>query len=149
MTPMSAKTTIILQNRISELERLRDAIQEFAEKHGVPSEAAFDINLALEELLTNIINYGYTDDAIHEIRLTIQKGRHAVRLDLEDDGVPFDPTKLERPDVDQDISQRKIGGLGIFLVGKLMDSTSYRRESNRNIIVLSKTVKKWEDKSPA
>ena len=149
MTPMSAETTIILQNRISELERLRDAVQEFAEKHGVPSEAAFDINLALEELLTNIINYGYTDDASHEIRLTIRKGRHAVRLDLEDDGVPFDPTKLERPDVDQDISQRKIGGLGIFLVGKLMDSTSYRRESNRNIIVLSKTVKKWEDKSPA
>ncbi len=149
MTSMSAETTIILQNRISELGRLRDAVQTFAEKHGVPSEAAFDINLALEELLTNIINYGYTDDASHEIRLTIRKGRHAVRLDLEDDGVPFDPTKLERPDVDQDISQRKIGGLGIFLVGKLMDSTSYRRESNRNIIILSKTVKKWEDKSPA
>lgn len=149
MTPMSAETTIILQNRISELERLRDAVQTFAEKYGVPSEAAFDINLALEELLTNIINYGYTDDASHEIRLTIRKGRHAVRLDLEDDGVPFDPTKLERPDVDQDISERKIGGLGIFLVGKLMDSTSYRRESNRNIIVLSKTVKKWEDKSSA
>ncbi len=130
--------TVVFQNRISELERLQDAIKTFAREHELSDETAFEINLALDELLTNTISYGYADDSRHDIRLSIRKMPDSIRLDLEDDGVPFDPTKREKPDVEKAVADRKIGGLGIFLVKKMMDNVNYRRERGRNITTLLK-----------
>ena len=93
------------------------------------------------EILTNIISYGYTDSGEHEItvRLSIEPGE--MRVDVEDDGKPFNP--LEAPEVDttKPLEERALGGLGVHLVRKLTDGLEYQRHEGKNLLIMKKHLR--------
>jgi sigma-B regulation protein RsbU (phosphoserine phosphatase) len=135
---MGEELEIKLNNEVSELERFNQTLTEFGQHHGLAPKVVHDLNLALEEILTNIISYGYTDNREHEIkvRLSVQPGE--VKAEVEDDGQPFNPLEAPEPDTAQSLQERTIGGLGIHLVRKLMDSLEYKRQGDRNLLSMKK-----------
>jgi serine/threonine-protein kinase RsbW len=114
------------------------ALSEFGQRHGLPSKVIDHLNLALEEILTNIISYGYTDNREHEIRVSLSAQPGEVRAEVQDDGQPFNPLEVPQPDTTQPLEERAIGGLGIHLVRKLMDGLEYKRQGERNFLTIKK-----------
>src|SRR5262245_8618221 len=136
---MTESLEIKLHNKLSELDRFNQTLTEFGQHHGLAPKVVYDLNLALEEILTNIITYGYTDSREHEItvRLSIQPPG-AVRIEVEDDGQPFNPLDAPEADTTKPLEERTIGGLGIHLVCKLMDGLEYRRQGDTNLLIMKK-----------
>ena len=132
--------SIRVANDLKELAVIAEQVDEFCGQREIAPAVAYQVNLSLDELLTNTINYGYEDGARHEIRidLSIEGTRLLVRI--EDDARQFDLTDTDpnRADTDSGLDQRMPGGLGIFLVHQMMDTVSYRRENNRNVVLLGK-----------
>ena len=110
----------------------------------VVSNELFDLHLALDETLTNVVSYGYRDGLEHTIlvRMRMLSTEHARRIEVEveDDGEPFNPLEARAPDVHATIEDRPIGGLGIYLVRRVMDDLEYRRQQGKNVLVMRKTV---------
>ncbi len=131
---------ITLRNRLNELGRLAEAVAAFARANGLSRDTANDVNLVLEEVITNIIRYGYEDDREHEIVVRGCLAHGELRLEVEDDARAFNPLQVPPPDTEQPLEERPVGGLGIHFVRRLMDHVSYRRRRNRNILTLRKTL---------
>lgn len=125
-------------NRLSEIAPLADRVSAFCAERGVSESVAFRINLALEELLTNTIKYGYADQDAHEIVIELQQFDDRVTVEIVDDGKPFDLTQVPTPDLDAPIEQRVIGGLGLHFVRTMMDEVRYCRDGSRNRVTLVK-----------
>ena len=129
-----------LKNALSELDRLCQKLEQFAESLPLPQKTLFEVSLALEELVTNIISYGYTDDADHLIQIAISHEDGMLIISVEDDGIPFDPLRAKEPDWQCPIEQRKIGKLGIYLTKRYMDEMVYERRGDKNILTIMKKV---------
>lgn len=129
-----------LKNDLSELAVLTRRLEKFAESAGLPREALFRLNLALEEIFTNIVSYGYTDDAVHTVDFSLTQEDNAITFRIADDGAPFNPLSAPPPDTVCPLSQRQTGGLGLTLVKHCMDDVQYRRIGNRNILTMTKTI---------
>ena len=133
---MSARLKMKIETRLEELNRVFDAVRDFGEREGWPTETVFQIDLALEELTLNTINHGH-DGGLHEIEIAVKSEPDAVTIEITDDGRPFDPLNdAPQPDVGAAIEDRPVGGLGIHLVRTMMDEMSYRREGDKNRITL-------------
>jgi sigma-B regulation protein RsbU (phosphoserine phosphatase) len=133
--------SVELKNRLAEIERLSQIIDAFGKRHHLTSQVLFNLSLALEEILTNVISYGYADSDEHRIivRLSLKQGE--LTAEVEDDGRPFNPLEAPEPDVERSLGERPIGGLGIHLVRKSMDRLEYRREEGKNLLVMKKRAK--------
>lgn len=113
-------------------------IDAFCEQNGLPPEIAFDITLAVDELLTNTITYGYNDDRKHLIDLMFCFNRYEAMVRITDDGEPFDSLQVPDPDKEAPLESRAKGGFGVFLVRNFMDHVECRRGEGCNIIALTK-----------
>ncbi len=131
-----------LKNDQSELERLCRNCEEIGQSIGFSDKSMFEMNLALDELFTNIISYGFQDHQEHIIKISITVEGDQLQMRIEDDGVPFNPLESETPDIQCGIEECKIGGLGIHLIKKLMDDIQYQRVEDKNILVLRRTIRK-------
>jgi len=129
---------ITIKNDLSEIEKLADAVDGFGKKNGLSGDMINDTNLALEEIVNNIISYAYGDDKKHQITLSLNVKGSQLLLEVTDDGKPFDPLSVPEPDIDTPIAKKKEGGLGIFLTRALMDKIEYRRESEKNILLMKR-----------
>jgi len=129
-----------LKSDLAELDALSRHVQTFGRTVGLSKKFLFEINLALDELFTNIISYGYDDDHDHLIKITLTPINNSLELCIEDDGVPFNPIDAKTPDLPCDIETCKIGGLGIHLIKNLMDEVCYRRCRGKNIVRLTKKI---------
>jgi serine/threonine-protein kinase RsbW len=129
-----------LKSSLSELDNLCLNLETFGEKFGLSKKLIFEINLALDELFTNIISYGFSDDDEHTIKVTITPQEDEICLCIEDDGVPFNPIEFEAPDVACSVENCKIGGLGIHIIRKLMDDICYERCEGKNVLTLKKNI---------
>lgn len=129
---------LVIKNDLSEIEALSRFVKAFAQEHHLAPKLTFEINLALEELVTNVISYGYEDQDEHEIRLTLHIENGRLRAEIEDDGRPFNPVEAEPPDLDIPLEKRPVGGLGIHLVKNMFDALQYQRENGRNHLILNK-----------
>jgi anti-sigma regulatory factor (Ser/Thr protein kinase) len=129
---------IRLANDLAELERVAGLVERFGAEHGLPEHAVFEINLALDEVLTNVISYGHDDGGRHEIEVRLAAGRGEVAIEVTDDGRPFDPLSAPEPATDVPLAERPVGGLGIHMVRKLMDRIEYRRDGARNVLTMRK-----------
>ncbi|WP_342644016.1 ATP-binding protein [Rhodoligotrophos ferricapiens] len=129
----------VIRNDVAEIEPLASKVDEFCGMHGISPEVAHAVNLSLEELLTNTIHYGYSDKQEHmiEVGLTLQGSKLLVRI--SDDGEPYDPRQTPEPDLESDLDERQVGGLGVHLVRQLMDKIDYKRQKGRNQVVLTKS----------
>ena len=106
----------VLKNKITELNKLAEELQKFGSEYNLSKDVLFDINLSLDELVTNIISYGFEDDDEHLISININKIQDSIEMQLEDEGKEFNPLDQETPDLGKPIEEREIGGLGIYFV---------------------------------
>ena len=111
-----------------------------AKSMGFSQEAVNQIQLAAEEALVNVIHYAYPDKD-GEVKITVnpQQGKQ-LEVVITDQGVAFDPLSLPEPDLETPLESRKIGGLGVYLMRKLMDEVRYKREGGRNILSFMKKL---------
>jgi serine/threonine-protein kinase RsbW len=123
---------LAIKNELSELKGLHLKSAEFLETHRVGGRAAYAVSLAIDELVTNVIQYAYVDDASHliDLRLSIE-GEQAI-LQITDDGRPFDPRT--GPALDLHAEEREVGGLGLLLVLDMVDALKYRRVDEKNCV---------------
>lgn len=121
------------------LEVVQAQIDAFADDHGWSEESRFQVSLALEEVLTNVISYG-ADGQAQPLRAHVRLRQEAgeVWVGIADDGVAFDPLQAPPPDLESGLDERRVGGLGVFLVQQLMDSVTYRRDGAWNRLELRK-----------
>ena len=105
------------------------------------AETSHNMKVALDEILTNIISYAYDDAKEHIIVIRLSLDQEKWTVEVEDDGRPFNPLNAPEPDTKQLLGERPIGGLGIHLVRKLIDELEYRRQNDRNILVMRLKVK--------
>src|SRR5262245_33933777 len=131
---------LTLANRPSEVEWLISSLERFGHDHRIPESVVQAVTLALDEVITNTISYGYDDQVPHEIRvhLTLADGR--LSAEVEDDARPFNPLTAPRPDLTSPVEARPVGGLGVHLVRSMMDQVDYRRESGKNHLIMSKRL---------
>ncbi len=138
------KVSFKLKSKLSELDALCQKLENFGQSMGLSKKCIFEANLALDELFTNIISYGFEDKNEHTVRITISLLNDELVVSIEDDGVPFNPTKVETPDLECTIEECRIGGLGIHLAKNLMDEVCYQRCNDKNILTLRKNIKETE-----
>jgi serine/threonine-protein kinase RsbW len=138
---MAGQDAIVLANRLAELERVAHEVEAFGEAHAIAAKLIFNVNVALDEILTNVISYGYPEGGEHVITVRLAlKGADLV-IEVEDDGRPFNPLDIAPPDLEESPEERPIGGLGLHFVRKMMDRLEYRREQDKNILVMVKAVR--------
>ena len=126
--------SLVMRNDIQQIPTLA----EWLETIGMPQEIRMPVNLALEEAVSNVMLYAYPG-ASGEVLVECAKSDRLV-FTITDSGLPFDPTQQEEPDINQGVEERPIGGLGIFLVNRIMDEVHYERKENKNILTLIKQL---------
>jgi serine/threonine-protein kinase RsbW len=125
----------------SEVARVNAAFAEFADAHALPASVRRSLNVVLDELLTNTSEYGFGGGrAGGEVTVEAELRTDRVSVTLTDDGRPFDPFAVAAPDTALPVEERRIGGLGIHLVRRMMDEVSYHRRADRNVVVLTKLL---------
>ncbi|WP_442579732.1 ATP-binding protein [Mesorhizobium sp. ASY16-5R] len=129
---------LTIANDLSEIGRIATVIEDFCAREGVGEEIAHAINLSLDELLTNTISYGYEDGARHSIDIVVKVSGDRATVTVRDDAIAFDPTQAGDPDLDLDLDDRPIGGLGIHIVRAMMDEVRYARVDGHNQLTLTK-----------
>ena len=129
---MGASLSLAITTTRDELERIAGAIEKLGQEDDWPDDLVFRVNLVLEELILNIMDYG-AEDGDPDISLTIECDDDSISIELSDSGRPFDPlTEAPEPDLDASVSERRVGGLGVHLTKTLMDDVRYAREGDRN-----------------
>jgi serine/threonine-protein kinase RsbW len=131
------QVSLTLPADINEIPRVSSELEALMRTHGFQDEDILDTQLAVEEGVTNIILHGY-ENAGGEVLVLFRASRGIVEIQLEDQGIPFNPLTLPEPDLDSDVEDRKIGGLGIFLIRQVMNDIQYRFEDGKNILVMVK-----------
>ena len=136
---MSASLTLNMEAQLDEIERIHAAVSILSKAENWPPELLFQIQLVLEEIGTNIIKYGRDGETETEIQITLTSESKSLTMEIVDSGKPFDPlADAPAPDLDSEVQDRPIGGLGVYLVRELMDEASYRREDGKNKLTLIK-----------
>lgn len=128
---------------LAELDKVRNFLKESLEDLRISDKDYFKIELSLLEICVNIIRYAYPVEK-GDIMLKAWQQEGKMFFEIRDNGIPFDPRKLEKPDIKEIIRKEKTGGLGIFISRSLMDGFDYRREDNQNVLTIYKIVKKVE-----
>jgi len=140
VTKTSREFRTSLANDLAGIERVLDEADGFMQQQGCPLEAGFDLRVALEEILVNIVNYGMEEGTRTPIILEMKFGEGAVYATVSDPGRPFNPLSVAEIDTQRRRSERKIGGLGLHLVRSLVDELSYQRQDGRNILQITKNI---------
>ena len=135
---MSAKLSLAVETRLEELDRLSASVEDFAREQGWPTDLTFQVNLVLEELWLNVVNYGH-DSGEHVVMIELTSATESLTIEITDDGKPFNPLEnAPIPDVTAALDDRSIGGLGVHLVLTMMDESRYTREGGKNHLILVK-----------
>lgn len=127
-----------LPNTLDALSTLAETVEIFGEEAGWDGAIVMQINLVLEELIVNVIDYGYPDGRNGCIDVLIETNAEEIRLRITDDGDAFDPFTVTAPDLSLDIIDRPLGGLGVHLVRCYMDSYIYQHIDHHNTVTLTK-----------
>jgi anti-sigma regulatory factor (Ser/Thr protein kinase) len=137
---MDDRLTLRLRNHFDEIPAANDTANEWLEYHAIPPSAAYLANLAIEELSTNCIKYGYSDQEVHLITVELEKLPHELILTFIDDGNAFDPLQQLAPDTTLPVEDRPIGGLGLHLLRQMSDDFAYARINEKNQVTLRKKL---------
>lgn len=129
-----------MANDLEEIERLHGKISAFAAPLGINDKTIFQINLALDEIITNIIRYAYSEAENPPITVDMTVSDNGVKIEIIDFGKPFNPIGIEPPNLDASIEARPVGGLGLHLVKSIMDTIDYHRTGNANHLILNKHI---------
>ena len=132
-----------ISNELQEIPALIDELKDVLTKVGLSDRDVFQIVLSLDEVLTNIVSYGFPAGGDHAIEIALHHTGDVVTVTVVDQGVPFDVARAPHPpDTEASLEQRSVGNLGIHIVKNFMDEVSYRRRRHQNHLVMKKTVSK-------
>ncbi len=120
------------------LDEIRDFVGAIARDHGFSDRDVYNIQLAADEAASNIIEHAYEGVSDGVLDMTCGVWDDVITIIMVDHGESFDPSTIPLPDLKADLSERKIGGLGIFLMRKLMDDVHYSVEKHGNVLTMSK-----------
>ena len=132
---------LTLPNDVSHTPQLSDFVEEACDSAHLDSVATMQVNLAVEEAVVNVMNYAYPPDTKGCVDVEAHICSDALFFVISDSGKPFDPTQQPEPDTSLGAEERGIGGLGIHLIRRYMDSVTYARSDNKNILTLTKILK--------
>jgi sigma-B regulation protein RsbU (phosphoserine phosphatase) len=131
------KLHMVAATDLAEIERINTEFKEFADGLGLAAGVSQKVSIVLDDLLNNIISYGYSDDEDHQIDIDVTYTPGRLIIAITDDGMPFNPFDQVGPDTSLSIEERDIGGLGVLLIKELMDEFHYQRHSNSNVVTLT------------
>lgn len=131
---------LILENRLSELERLTDWVASLGRDQGLDQGLVFKLEMCLEEIVTNVMKYAYGPGDGRSIVVTGRRQGDDLILEVEDEGEPFDPLTHEVMGQEKPLEEMEIGGLGIHLTKQMMDRVEYRRQDGKNVLSLTKRI---------
>ena len=137
---MTTPLELTLLNRPAEIARFQDQLETLAGQLGLPTKILHEVQLAVEEHLANILKHGFDDSGEHQIRVRVLPAATELRIEVEDDGRPFDPLKHPAPDLSQPMEARPVGGLGIHMMKKSVDRLEYRYENGKNVVTMTKRL---------
>lgn len=136
---ISVSADLKTEARAENLPQVLGLLESVLDQTGCPVKVRMQLEVAVEEIFINIASYAYEPDTgSAEINIRIEEDPRAVLIRFADSGMPYDPLAKEDPDVTLPASERRIGGLGIFIVKKSMDEMTYRYENGQNILTLRK-----------
>ena len=138
--PSSERWRIGLRNQLSEIQRFQDEFAQFAAAKDMETTTIRELHVVFDELLSNIVRHAYLDEENHEIEVEIDDSSKSLKITIEDDGIPFNPLEADKPDTSSPLEERPIGGLGIHLVLNMVDELTYKRDGDRNVVVLTKSL---------
>ena len=124
----------------AQLSVLTEFLREFGSAAALAPAQVGNFELALEEIFLNIVMHGSEPGITPRVEVFLNLGADAVTMTVEDDGPQFDPLSLPPPDVTATLADRKVGGLGVFLVRNIMDTVTYARTAGRNQLRISKRL---------
>ena len=127
-----------VEANIANIAILDEHVARALEEHGVDRKSKQQIKLALEEILANVASYAYPEEK-GTMAVDLSISDNVVTLTISDNGLPFDPHNAKEPDIGLSAEERDIGGLGVFLVQKIMDDMVYERKNEKNVLTLTKT----------
>ena len=134
------KRVLIIKNEITEISKLVTFIETIGEELGLSPALVMSLNLALEEAVSNSILYAYPKEFNQDISIEAVKENNALIFTITDTGVEFDPTKGGDVDITLTVEDRPVGGLGIFLIKKIMNEVEYKRVDDMNVFTLKKLL---------
>ena len=132
-------STVRIENDLSDIAKVDEMLDEFAEQFGIPPAIAVTFHVIFDDLLNNVISYGFNDGQRHFIDISLELAANSLIVSIADDGMPFNPLDEATPDTKLSIEDRQIGGLGIHLVIKLVDDVGYQSTADKNILTLTKS----------
>ena len=131
---------IRIKNKISELEKVAQFVEEIGEELGLSMELQMNLNLVMEEMVTNVIFYAYPQDEEADIELLAKSDGKELTFVLSDQGKEFDPTAKEDNDLSVNPAERELGGMGIFIVKNIMNKVTYQRLEGKNLLTMTKGI---------
>lgn len=137
---MSILLKLTVENRISEIPRVLDAVDGVFDALPPDDDSRFAMKLAIDEVLTNIIQYAFPETEHHHVRLEMRAEGDFVHCTMEDGGPAFDPLARAAPDLDLDVEDREIGGLGIHFAKESMQKLRYERQDGRNVLYMARRL---------
>ncbi len=131
--------TIEVGANLSNFEKVLNFINDTLDEHYIEKKTINKIDIALDELFSNVCNYAY-EDGLGKVKVAISVTSAQIKISLIDDGKPYNPLEHEDPDITESVKERKIGGLGIMMVKKTMDEVKYEYKHKQNIITIIKNI---------
>jgi anti-sigma regulatory factor (Ser/Thr protein kinase) len=119
---------------------MAEELAAWCHEQGLSDEIEFQLDLVLDEMVSNVIRHGIKDSGQHIIDVNLQHDGQQLTLEIEDDGVPFNPFDAPVPDITKPIEERRPGGLGVYLVRQMMDSLAYERRDGKNCLLIKKSL---------
>lgn len=133
---------LTLTNKIEEIGKLEPFIEQIGERLSLALDLVFNLNLVLEEAVSNVINYAYPQQEGKEINIQASLMKDNLIFVITDSGVAFDPTLVPEADITLSAEERPIGGLGIFIIKQIMNEVNYQRIDGKNVFTLKKFINK-------
>jgi len=129
---LETQLRLTLRSELTEIGRARLMLLQFLASAKLPDRTIYRIELVLEEILSNIVRYAFTESPTSTIELVVMLAAGDIVLTFEDNGKPFDPLGVPEPSRPTDIATANVGGWGVSLVRKFADRLDYQRRNGRN-----------------
>ena len=132
--------SIVLPNDTQEVPQLAAFVDEVCETQGFDPTVTMQMNLAIEEAVVNVMEYAYPPGTQGNVNIEVHSDDKQLTFTITDNGIPFDPTGKADADTTLSAEERPIGGLGILMVRRIMDTVTYERVDGQNVLTLTKTL---------
>lgn len=124
--------------RFEFLDEIRELVARVAREGGFSEKTIYSLQLAADEAASNIIEHAYAGVSDGYLDVACEMNGDTIVIAMKDRGAPFDPSRVQEPNLTSDLSERPIGGLGMYLMRKIMDTVRYKKTSDGNLLIMTK-----------